>query len=116
MQKLVLRGFSNKRKFNVRNRYILKPHPLFSMTIFSGAMNQIKWPKQLQTHNSVVNLFYRQLQKSSKYVKIVVLKILIQHFGDIDAFIRHNFMILVISKCKIKDILMLKLMFGAKFR
>ena len=37
-------------------------------------------------------------------------------FGDIDAFIRHNFMIFVISKCKIKGILMLKLLFGAKFR
>ena len=36
--------------------------------------------------------------------------------GDIDAFIRHNFMTFVISKCEIKGILMLKLMFGAKFR
>ena len=41
---------------------------------------------------------------------------LLRQKGDIDAFIRHNFMIFVISKCKIKDILMLKLMFGAKFR
>ena len=56
------------------------------------------------------------LQKSSKYVKLVVLKILIQYFGDIDAFIRLFYMIFVISKCKIKGILMLKLMFGAKFR
>ena len=86
------------------------------MIIFSGEMNQIKWPKQLQTHYSVVNSFFRQLQKSSIYVKIVVLKILIQHFGDIDAFIRHNFTIFVISKCKIKGTLMFKLLFGAKFR
>ena len=59
---------------------------------------------------------YRQWNKSSKYAKIVVLEILIQHFGDIGAFIRHNFMIFVISKCKIKGILMLKLMFSANFR
>ena len=41
---------------------------------------------------------------------------LLRQKGDIDAFIRHNFMIFVISKCKIEGILMLKLMFGAKFR
>ena len=79
-------------------------------------MNQIKWPNSCKHIIVLLIYFYRQLQKSSKYVKIVVLKILIQHFGDIDAFIRHNFMIFVISKCKIKGILMLKLMFGAKFR
>ena len=40
----------------------------------------------------------------------------ILQFGDIDAFIRHSFMIFVISTCKIKGILMLKLVFGAKLR
>ena len=86
------------------------------MVIFSGAMNQIKWPKQLQTHNSVVYLYLLTIAEVIKICQNSSIKILIQHFGDIDAFVRHNFMIFVISKCKIKGILMLKLMFGAKFR
>ena len=49
---------------------ILLPHPLFSIIINSGAMKELKWFKQLQTHIFVVDI-YRQLKKSSKYIKII---------------------------------------------
>ena len=37
------------------NKYILLPHPLFSMIINSGAWKELKWFKQLQKHIFVVD-------------------------------------------------------------
>ena len=52
---LVLRRLTNERKFILRNKYILLPHPLFSTIIYSDAMKEIKLLEKLQTYNSAVD-------------------------------------------------------------
>ena len=49
-------NMTNKRKFILKNKYSVLPHPLFSTIIYSDAMKEIKWPENLQTYNSVVDI------------------------------------------------------------
>ena len=43
----IFENINLQRKFSVKNKYILLPHPLFSIIINYGTMKELKWFKQL---------------------------------------------------------------------